>query len=371
MAYSLPTADVAAPVVLVPGAASASVPDVGRSNNNLDALDFQGRRYFAWRTAPSHFASADAVIHLVSTVEDASEWRLDLTISMGRDVREPRLFEFDGKLFLYFFTLGADWSRFEPDRIWVCALQNGVWSDPAPASPATGYVVWRVRVLGGVPIMSVYNHAGALYTRDPVPTTVEFWTSTDGLTWGPLGGDKVLHVGGTETDVVDHPDDGWIAVTRKEGPSTFGSDIAHIPDLRRASWRVRSVPEKLDSPCMFRWRRHVLLVARRTVGFRGAYDLQLPEIDDVLRTKIYHRVYWSTPKRTALWAIDPTTLELAHVADLPGKGDTCFPAVVQESDDVFRVYNYTSPLDGPDLPWVAGQWGDTCIYETAVTLSER
>jgi hypothetical protein len=84
--------------------------------------------------------------------------------------------------------------------------------------------------------------------------------------------------------------------------------------------------------------------------------------------RIYHRVYWATPKRTTLWHIDPDTLEPEPIIDLPGWGDTCFPGVVRTGDDTYAIYNYTSPLDGPDLPWVAGQFGPTHIYEATLTI---
>ena len=70
-----------------------------------------------------------------------------------------------------------------------------------------------------------------------------------------------------------------------------------------------------------------------------------------------------TPKRTSLWKLDEDLLQVKLVEDLPGLGDTCFPALVQESDCTFMLYNYTSPLGGIDLPWLAGQHGPTQIYE--------
>lgn len=357
------------PHVLVPGPASDAVPVVHASNNNLDAVDHAGRRYLAWRTAPTHFASVDAMLHVVST-GDGRTWRHDHTVQLGQDVREPRFFVLGGDLFLYFFTLGTDWRRFEPDRIHVSRLGPGGWTDPIAISEPD-CVVWRVRQLGGRPIMTVYRGAGRLYGPDPVPTTVEFWTSDDGVNWHPLDAEHLtVHVGGTETELAPHPEQGWVAVTRKEGPAGFGSDIAHLDALDSSTWRVRTVPQKLDSPFLFRHGPRLMLVARRTLDFDGAYDLRLPGIPDALRTKIYHRVYWATPKRTALWSIDPNSLALSHVVDLPSKGDSCFPSVIDESGGRFTVFNYTSPLNGPDLPWIAGQLGPTEIYQVSLDLRE-
>jgi len=40
------------------------------SNNNLDVVLFQGRLFLVFRTAPSHFASIDTVLYVVSRFED-------------------------------------------------------------------------------------------------------------------------------------------------------------------------------------------------------------------------------------------------------------------------------------------------------------
>ena len=57
------------------------------------------------------------------------------------------------------------------------------------------------------------------------------------------------------------------------------------------------------------------------------------------------------------------------VLDLPGWGDTCFPALLQDAadPDLLIVYNYSSPLDDPqngELAWHKGQLGETRIYRT-------
>lgn len=82
----------------------------------------------------------------------------------------------------------------------------------------------------------------------------------------------------------------------------------------------------------------------------------------------YRAEYWNTPKRCSLWTIDPATRTVDFVMDLPSNGDTCFASAVTLSDDQYLVYNYTSPLDDPDLPWNDGQVGTTYIYRTTLTL---
>jgi hypothetical protein len=38
------------------------------------------------------------------------------------------------------------------------------------------------------------------------------------------------------------------------------------------------------------------------------------------------------------------------VADVPSCGDTAFPGIVWDDPDTLVVYNYSSPVDGPDEP---------------------
>jgi hypothetical protein len=122
---------------------------------------------------------------------------------------------------------------------------------------------------------------------------------------------------------------------------------------------------------MFRADDDVLLVARRQVAFGGRYDLGWSWPDPPRRTRLYQLLYWATPKRTALWHIDATTLEVTWLCDLPGRGDCCFPAIVAEGDGRFTVYDYSSPLDRPNRPWFLGQRGRTMIYEMPLQITRE
>jgi hypothetical protein len=271
-------------------------------------------------------------------------------------------------LFLYFFALGTTWWKFEPDRVHMIERGDGQWTQPEPISER-GVVVWRIRSLGGVPVMSIYKGADTTYAANPEPNTVELWTTDDGRAWRPLDPDHpVAHVGGTETDIVEAPGGGWVAVTRKEGPAGWGSDVCRADSPGTRNWRVRNHPVKLDSPLLFRDGDDVLLIARRQVAFDGRYDLGWKRLSPARRTKTYQGLYWLTRKRTAVWRVDPDTLDVEWLTDLPSKGDTCFPAIAAEGDGRYTVYNYTSPLDGFDRPWVLGQFGPTHIHALDLTV---
>lgn len=68
------------------------------------------------------------------------------------------------------------------------------------------------------------------------------------------------------------------------------------------------------------------------------------------------------------WHIDTDRRAVDWVADLPSRGDTAFPGIIWTGPDTLVVYNYSSPIGGPDRAWVAGQLGRTNIYSTPITF---
>ncbi len=355
---------------VVPGPAAVAGLDVSRSNNNLDVCEHDGRRYLAWRTGPTHFASSKVKLQVVSSGDGGATWVAETTVHLDRDVREPRWLSWNGRLLLYFFTLGSTIYKFEPDRVHVIERLDGGWTDPEAISDQ-GVVEWRPRLLEGVPVMSVYLGADTTYSAHPEPTRVELWTTDDGRAWKPLDPEHpVAHVGGTETDIVESPGGGWVAVTRMEGPTGWGSDICRAPDAGTRNWQTRRTARKFDSPLIFRDGETVLLIARRQVAFGGRYDLgwSWPRTPS-RRTRVYQLAYWWTPKRTAVWQIDPDSLEATWLCDLPGRGDCCFPALIAHGDGRFTVYDYSSAIDRPNRPWLAGQLSRSSIYSVELRVA--
>jgi hypothetical protein len=80
----------------------------------------------------------------------------------------------------------------------------------------------------------------------------------------------------------------------------------------------------------------------------------------------------TTGKRCSLWHFDSTHNRFGFVLDLPSRGDTCFPAVLRGADpNEVTVYNYSSPIDGADLPWSVGQRAATLIYRHTLRFTPR
>ena len=229
-----------------PGLPSGIRP--ARSNNNVDVIDHAGRRWLAWRTAPSHFASQAARLEVLNS-DLGGSWRHEFTVALGRDIREPRFFSWGERLLMYAFEAGTNPRRFEPGRIMAWELEADGWSEARYVSPP-GCVVWRVRLLDGRPVMSLYRGAETLFTPHPEPIRVELWTSDDGFDWRPHDPDRPTFHNGTETDFVETADGRVVYVCRKEGPTGgWGTDVGVATVGEPTVVRWRSFPRSATLPC--------------------------------------------------------------------------------------------------------------------------
>ncbi|TNE89538.1 MAG: exo-alpha-sialidase [Deltaproteobacteria bacterium] len=353
---------------VVPGEGTPPEAEVMDANNNLDLAQHDGRWFLAWRTAPSHFASDQVLMHVASS-DDRQTWTWETTISLQTDVREPQLVSWDGELTLYFAVLGTSLTDFEPQGTQkVRRLGPGEWTTPEASEFPDTFIPWRIKPMDGRLHLLGYAGGENVYdfaNREPIE--VSWLVSDDAETWEPaVAGQPVVLSGGvSETDMVRLDDGTLIAVARNEAGDEdgFGSKICRAEADDLGTWTCVSDPKKYDSPLLFRHGDDVWLIGRRNLTDTGHYDLMQAEGDNEDRYLAYQWDYWHNPKRCALWAVDPETLTVHHAADLPSRGDTCFPEMVELTEDEFLVYNYSSPVDGPDLDWLDGQTGVTHIYE--------
>ena len=363
--------DVSDPVTVVPSSGLPPQAVLQEANNNLDVVEHEGQIFLAFRTAPSHFASRDAQLHVVRSANQQF-WIYETSFSMGADLREPRLLSFDGRLFLYFAVLGTNPLNFEPQGMMASEyLGPGNWTEPEYFY-GEGFIPWRAKVIDGVPYLVAYVGGGGIYDLDPEPMQVHWLTTDDGVNFEPVvpGQPVVLEGGGSETDFVFLDDGALVAVVRNEmgDASGWGSNLCRAEADSLGQWNCVNDPRKYDSPLMFRHGADVYILGRRNLNGSGYYDLGYDDLPITAQHLLYELEYWLFPKRTSLWKLNPETLDVSWVLDLPSRGDTCFPGLIRESDDRFMIYNYTSPLDGPDVAWVAGQLGPTSIVRTALTF---
>lgn len=359
--------------IVVPSLGLPPEAPTQNANNNLDVVEHEGRVFLAFRTAIFHFAHEEAALHIVSS-EDQTQWTYEGSFQMGTDLREPRLLSWDGKLFLYFAVLGTNPVRFEPQGMMLTErLGPGDWTDPTWFY-GEGFIPWRTKVIDGVPYLITYVGGESIYElENPDPIRVHWLTTQDGETWVPVVEDQpeVLVGGSSETAFVLLDDGSVVAVSRNEAgdpESGWGSKICHAPAEAQGAWDCIADPRKYDSPLMFRQADEVYLVARRNVTDSGHYDLGGDELAAEERTRRNLLDYSSRPKRCALWKVDPEQRSVEFVLDLPSRGDTCFPGLVRRDENTVTIYNYTSPIDGPDVSWLGGQGGHTYIYRVDITF---
>jgi hypothetical protein len=344
-----------------------------RSNNNVHAIAHDGRIYMVFRTAKWHIASDDAALYVVSS-RDQRHWRFEGSFQYGRDLREARLLWWNGRLFLYFALLGANPAAFEPGGTMATEqIAPGRWTTPRRIL-MDDFIPWAVKLHDGVPYMLGYTGGGGTFTPNPPDKKVYWLTTTDGYDWRPVNPARPIVYQGQcgETDFLFRGDGSLVTACQTENDDKlgWGAKVCTAPPSDTSLWTCRGDPRRLDSPFLFAHRGRVFVIARRQPNFGGDYDLHLDLLPDRnAKFATYDALYAGTTKRCALWSIDVATREFAPLIDIPGQGDTCYPAVIPRGHGRYIVYNYTSPLDGPDEPWgTALVHGPTLIYRATLTM---
>lgn len=333
-----------------------------RANNNLDVIRYQGRLFLAFRTAPTHFASSKTKLYIISS-SDGRKWELEAHIHIGADMREPRFLELNGRLFFYFFEAGKNPLSFSPQKVWSMErAENGEWSRQE-VKGLEGCVLWRAKVRNGTAYATVYCGGENMYKLGNEAIDILFLTTSDGIHFAPVNAEKSVVVrGGSETDFEFDTDGALYAVVRNEGGDgeSWGGKVCKAEPEDITNWRCKPTSFKYDSPLMFRRNGDIYLIARRNLD--GEFDKGIRWLPDSLETIYYLGRYWFTKKRTSIYLLDKNNLTFSLVADLPSKGDTSFPAIVQISENEYLLYNYSSPPDGKDRFWLSGQLHPTIIY---------
>jgi hypothetical protein len=283
----------------------------------------------------------------------------------GRDLREPRLLSLGDRLFLYVSKLGDDAFEFRPEGVSVSERQtNGAWTQLEPTGPA-GAIAWRVKPQADGALMVLYRGGENLYSFNGRPMTVELWRSNDGRAWRPFSqnGPVVLRGGGTETDFAIDASKTLFAVVRNEAGDAAGagSKLCRANGETLGDWACKTDVRKYDSPLVFEHDGEVYVVGRRNLSGDGRYDVSARS--GAWRTIENELAYITTAKRCSVWHWLKSEDRLAFVLDLPSRGDTCFPSKLDPDDPTHVViYDYSSDIGGPELPWSAGQRRQTFVY---------
>jgi len=339
------------------------------AHNNLDIIMFEDRLFFAFRTAPNHFASPETTLYVVSTT-DHQTWRFEGIFNEEADLREPRFMVFEGRLTLFYARLGIDPLGFEPGLTRRTHYRGpGVWSTPETVFEP-GFIPWRIKHRDGQAYLIGYTGGEFIYSGEEGELQVRWLRSDDGDTWTPVTGDGIILRGGlSETDFAFLESGAVVTVGRNEAGDEggFGSRVCRAEAGAYDRWRCADDLRKFDSPHVFRQGQSVYLIGRRNVTETGYFDLggegTLPQ-----RRLANLADYWVQPKRCALWNVDVETLEVNHLLDFPTAGDTCFASTVKVGTHQRLMYDYTSPPESPDTVWMDGQHGPTMIYRTTLVF---
>ena len=166
------------------------------------------------------------------------------------------------------------------------------------------------------------------------------------------------------------PDGSLFGVIRNEegDESGWGSKLCRATSAALGAWTCTDDPRKFDSPNVFLHDGEVYFFARRNLANDGRYDLGVGSgLVRMLRNQL---AYITEAKRCAPLALRPGDRTVGYVLDSPSRGDTCFASVLpDEAPDRIVVYDYSSDLEGPELPWTAAQRRPTYIYRHVLELT--
>lgn len=340
------------------------------ANNNVSLVSFGSKVVIAYRSAETHFASSSAKI-TVSTSTSLEDWDDVWQYTTGQDdLREVLLWEFNGKLFLYFCCLAPNKRGFAPKGMsWTSTKDLKSWTDPQAMGRDTE-ITWDVKVHEAVAYKVGYigNHYS-----DNCTLSVLFECSRDGEMWKPVGKDLVVYVGGvSEVSFAFTANGDLVAIGRNEdGDHTgFGSQLFFARKNDLGSWTplTVSLPYRFDSPRMIVMSGEVVVFARYS---KDLYTF-IPEWMPFLIQKIGNIIaYSSRPKSSAVysvtlpefdagtWASDPVRL-IRRFED--SFGDTGFFSIARMADSTdWVVANYASPVHS-HATWFFGQVYATNIY---------
>ncbi len=364
-----------APRFIVPGPTlPAGLTPVMASNNNVDLVMHDGRLWMAWRSAPTHFASTDARLHLMSSGDLGQTWKFEHTVHQGADLREPLFLSHQGVLRFFWFEAGTDMFAFEPKHEWRMTLgADGRFGEPERWG-VDGHITWNLESRNGVAWRTSYSGTHYMIGK-PSDLKVAFTSAADGVTFAPVSGDGVVYRGGVSEVAFEFDEDQnlWAVTRNEDGDATgFGSHVCFAAKDALGTWScsARSDPFRYDSPKMFRHGRDLFLLARRNPN--GAFDLGRDELSFTEKQTRYLAAYSASPKRTALYRINREAKKVEWVFDLPSSGDTAFPSVVRVDAHRFLIANYTSPIDfDVDRTWLVGQTlaAGTKVYVIDLTFT--
>lgn len=336
-----------------------------RSQAFPDLIKFQERFYLAFRTAPSHFPSTKAHLHIYSS-SDGELWQAEHLIDHIHDVRDPHFLEFRGELHLFFMSHTHGFRHHEPETISYMKKTSGGWTAPEDL-PVSKSGFWDIKARDERVYMSVYSREGEAGGK--TRRHFRILVSDDLMHWAPAFSspfvrEKLGHYETSEASFVFDRQGNIIGTIRSLiYPNLNFSFPVDQPD----SWRMTVDRFKCDGPKLFNHAEDFYLIARRSLFYKLRSEPY--RIFRGLRNLANIARYSFSRKRTALYRFDTDKLQISHLCDLPSHGDTGYSAVAHLTGKRYLLVYYSSDIrSGADHAWARGQLGRTKLYSTVISI---
>lgn len=317
----------------------------GEHNSNTDMILWRGQFLLVHAASPYHLGTPRSRL-LVKRSRDGRAWETLARLQVpGRDIRDPKLIELGGRLFLYALPNRGLYAT-PVGTVLSTSADATTWTPFEPVGPS-GWLFWRPKTRDGETWFAPaywHEHGESILLR-----------STDGREWTRV---SVIHRGeaNDETAIEFLPDGRLLATARLEVEAdTFtgnrdASTLIAVAEPPYEQWSYRkSRVTRLDGPVLFSHGGRVFAVARRQPGAR-AWPTRLGSV-------------WSR-KRTAVFRVEPD--RLVHLSDLPSAGDTSYAGAVVRDGHLWAEY-YTSRIDR-DYPWLLGMFLPTDLRVARIPL---
>lgn len=273
---------------------------------------------------------------------------------MDRDLRESRLVDLSGKLFLY-FSSRQKLNPFGNDSIFMSEKGEKGWSDPQKIYKH-GFTAYSTKNIKGTLYMTCYNRKNN--------SECDFAMSRDGENWSDVfPGKNIGQILTCETDFI-LKNNFWYFVSRNEFGKfgTYGTEIYKF-DKRGNLILHKHIDIKMDGPALFEKDKKIYLVARRNLTNHGKFllPIKIPVFINYLISKFH---YGFSLKKTSVWKLDEKDLNFCFETDLVSSGDTSYACILQ-SGKITKIFYYSSDPNKKDS-WISGQFGKTSIYSVEV-----